>query len=236
MKNVTKDVIFYVVLITGYITFAVLMGNLYINIAQKASTSPNAGLKTIVIDAGHGGEDSGAVADDGTLEKDINLDIAQKLRDMLKATGYKVVMIRDEDTAIYDKSSQTLRQKKVSDMKKRVEIINSNQDNVLVSIHQNKFEKKQYSGSQIFYSQNNDASLNLAQNIQKSIRGLIQPENERELKCAGKDIYILNKATVPAVIVECGFVSNDEELKKLCDEDYKLQLAFSIYGGIITTF
>lgn len=236
MKNSTKDILFYITLVTGYIAFAVLMGNLYINVAQKVSTAPNSSLKTIIIDPGHGGEDSGAVADNGVLEKDINLDVSKKLRDMLKATGYKVIMTRDEDTAIYDKDSKTLRQKKVSDMKKRVEIINSDKNNVLISIHQNKFEKKQYSGSQIFYSKNNEESFNLAQSIQKSIRGLIQPDNDRELKCAGKDIYLLNKANVPAVIVECGFVSNDEELEKLSDENYKLNLAFSIYSGVIAAF
>ena len=236
MKNITKDIFFYTILVTGYIAFAILMGNLYINIAQRASTAPNNRLKTIIIDPGHGGEDSGAVADNGVLEKDINLDISKKLCDMLKATGYTVIMTRNDDISIYDKNSNSLRQKKVSDMKKRVEIINSNKNNVLISIHQNKFEQKKYSGSQIFYSKNNDDSFKLAQNIQHSIKGLIQPENDRELKCAGKDIYILNKATVPAVIVECGFISNDEELQKLSDENYKLNLAFSIYSGIIATF
>lgn len=236
MKNLTKDIFFYAILVTGYIAFAILMGNLYINIAQKASTVPNNRLKNIIIDPGHGGEDSGAVADNGVLEKDINLDISKKLSDMLKATGYKVIMTRNDDIAIYDKNSNTLRQKKISDMKKRVEIINSSKNNILVSIHQNKFEQKKYSGSQIFYSKNNEGSFKLAQNIQHSIKSLIQPENDRELKCAGKDIYILNKADVPAVIVECGFISNDEELQKLSDDNYKLNLAFSIYSGIISTF
>ena len=141
MKNLTKDIFFYAILITGYIAFAILMGNLYINIAQKASTVPNNRLKNIIIDPGHGGEDSGAVADNGVLEKDINLDISKKLSDMLKATGYKVIMTRNDDIAIYDKNSNTLRQKKISDMKKRVEIINSSKNNILVSIHQNKIEQ-----------------------------------------------------------------------------------------------
>lgn len=236
MSNSKKDIIFYTALVTGYIAFAVLMGNLYINIAQKVSGPLNPNLKTIVIDAGHGGEDSGAVADNGILEKDINLDIAKKLRDMLRATGYKVVMTRDDDNAIYDKNCKTLRKKKVSDMKKRVEIVNSDKNNILVSIHQNKFEQKQYCGSQIFYSKNNESSLTLAQSVQKSIKNLIQPDNDRELKCANKNIYLLNQANVPAIIVECGFVSNDEELEKLMDENYKLNMAFSIYSGIIATF
>lgn len=236
MKSATKDILFYVTLVTGYIAFAVLMGNLYINISHKVSAVPELNLKTIVIDPGHGGEDSGAVAENGIFEKDINLDIAKKLKDMLKSTGYTVIMTRDEDISIYDNTSKTLRQKKISDMKKRLSIVNSNPNNVLISIHQNKFEKPQYFGSQIFYSSNNENSIKLAQNIQRSIKELIQPDNDRELKCANKDIYILNKAEVPAVIVECGFLSNDEELKKLCTEEYKSKLAFSIYSGLIATF
>lgn len=233
MQKSTKDIFFYVTLITGYIAFAVLMGNLYLNITQKVSVGPETRLKTVIIDAGHGGEDSGAIAENGVYEKDINLDIAKKLRDMLRATGFNVVMIREEDISIYDEGNETLRQKKVSDMRKRVGIVNSNSNNILVSIHQNKFDKKQFSGSQIFYSKNNENSVKLAQSVHQSIRGLLQPDNDRELKAANKDIYLLNKATVPAVIVECGFLSNDEDLKKLCTDEYKSQMAFSIYGGII---
>ena len=161
----------------------------------------------VVIDAGHGGEDSGAVAN-SVLEKDINLEIALKLRDMLKASGIEVKMIRESDVSIYDTASGTIRERKVSDLKNRVKIVNNNKKNILVSIHQNKFEQSKYSGAQMFYSANNDKSQILAENIRKSITGLIQPENKRELKKGGSDIYLLNKATVPAVIVECGFISN----------------------------
>ena len=133
----------------------------------------------VVIDAGHGGEDSGAVAN-SVLEKDINLEIALKLRDMLKASGIEVKMIRESDISIYDTASGTIRERKVSDLKNRVEIVNDNKKNILVSIHQNKFEQSKYSGAQMFYSTNNDRSQILAENIRKSITGLIQPENKRE--------------------------------------------------------
>lgn len=186
----------------------------------------------VVIDAGHGGEDSGAVAN-SVLEKDINLEIALKLRDMLKASGIEVKMIRESDVSIYDTASGTIRERKVSDLKNRVKIVNNNKKNILVSIHQNKFEQSKYSGAQMFYSTNNDKSQILAENIRKSITGLIQPENKRELKKGGSDIYLLNKAAVPAVIVECGFISNEEEAKNLSNEEYQSKMAFAIYCGIL---
>lgn len=186
----------------------------------------------VVIDAGHGGEDSGAVAN-SVLEKDINLEIALKLRDMLKASGIEVKMIRESDVSIYDTASGTIRERKVSDLKNRVKIVNNNKKNILVSIHQNKFEQSKYSGAQMFYSINNDKSQILAENIRKSITGLIQPENKRELKKGGSDIYLLNKAAVPAVIVECGFISNEEEAKNLSNEEYQSKMAFAICCGIL---
>ena len=189
--------------------------------------------KVIIIDAGHGGEDSGAVCN-GLYEKDINLSIALKLRDMLTACGYKTVLTRDSDISIYDSSAQTTREKKVSDLKKRVEIINSSKDNILVSIHQNKFEQSQYSGTQFFYSTNSPESIRLAESMRLSVTSFLQPDNKRELKPAENSIYILENAEVPAVIAECGFLSNEEEAKKLADEEYQQQLAYSLLCGIMT--
>lgn len=193
----------------------------------SAETQP-----VIVIDAGHGGEDGGASAN-GVLEKDINLRIALKLRDMLKASGFEVVMTRDSDVSIYDSSASTVHEKKVSDMKNRVSIINSSDKNILISIHQNKFEQSQYSGAQIFYSDNLPESAKLAEKIRLSVTGLLQPDNKRELKTDSDSIYILKNAQVPAVIVECGFLSNPEEAKKLSDETYQTEMAFAIYCGFL---
>ena len=187
---------------------------------------------TIVIDAGHGGEDGGAQAN-GLLEKDINLAIALKLRDMLKASGFEVVMTRESDVSIYDSSASTVHEKKVSDMQNRVSMINSSDKNILISIHQNKFEQSQYSGAQIFYSDNLPESAKLAEKIRLSVTGLLQPDNKRELKTDGDSIYILKNAQVPAVIVECGFLSNVEEAKKLSDEKYQTEMAFAIYCGFL---
>lgn len=200
---------------------------------ESIKTSANADSKSIiVIDAGHGGEDSGAV-DNGLLEKDINLSISLKLRDMLLSSGYTVVMTRDKDISIYDSSASTTREKKSSDLNNRVSVINGNENNILVSIHQNKFEQSQYYGTQMFYSKNNPKSQMLAEELRKSVVGLIQPENKRELKQAEDNIFILNKAKVPAVIVECGFLSNPEEAQKLSDNDYQQKMAFAVFCGIL---
>lgn len=213
--------------------FVFLVFNAFEKVADEAVSAEISEKELIVvIDAGHGGEDSGAVAN-SVLEKDINLEIALKLRDMLKASGIEVKMIRESDVSIYDTASGTIRERKVSDLKNRVKIVNNNKKNILVSIHQNKFEQSKYSGAQMFYSANNDKSQILAENIRKSITGLIQPENKRELKKGGSDIYLLNKAIVPAVIVECGFISNEEEAKNLSNEEYQSKMAFAIYCGIL---
>lgn len=213
--------------------FVFLVFNAFEKVADEAVSAEISEKELIVvIDAGHGGEDSGAVAN-SVLEKDINLEIALKLRDMLKASGIEVKMIRESDVSIYDTASGTIRERKVSDLKNRVKIVNNNKKNILVSIHQNKFEQSKYSGAQMFYSTNNDKSQILAENIRKSITGLIQPENKRELKKGGSDIYLLNKAAVPAVIVECGFISNEEEAKNLSNEEYQSKIAFAICCGIL---
>ncbi len=185
---------------------------------------------TIVIDAGHGGEDGGAQAN-GLLEKDINLDIALRLRDMLTAAGCNVVMTRDSDISLG--KGNTVRERKVDDLKSRTKIINSDSSNILVSIHQNKFEQSKYSGTQIFCSKNDPASLQLGESIRRSVTGLLQNDNKRELKTDDGTVYILSHATVPAVIVECGFLSNEQEAKMLADEEYRSKMAFAIMCGIL---
>lgn len=151
--------------------FVFLVFNAFEKVADEAVSAEISEKELIVvIDAGHGGEDSGAVAN-SVLEKDINLEIALKLRDMLKASGIEVKMIRESDVSIYDTASGTIRERKVSDLKNRVKIVNNNKKNILVSIHQNKFQQSKYSGAQMFYSANNDKSQILAENIRKSITG-----------------------------------------------------------------
>lgn len=187
----------------------------------------------IIIDAGHGGVDSGAVGVDNVLEKDINLSIALKLRDLLDATGFNTTMTREVDESIHDKDANSIRAKKVSDMKNRLNLVNGDANNLLISIHQNKFEESQYRGAQVFFSRNNPRSQELAQSMRAAIVGLLQKDNSREVKPSPKGVFLLNKATVPAIIVECGFLSNSEDVKNLLTEDYQEQMAFSIYCGFL---
>ena len=226
--------VYLIILTVILISFCVIMYSAFSNIAVRTSSDEAAYPKPyIVADAGHGGEDGGAEAD-GVLEKDINLSISDKLADMLRLCGYYVTEVRDEDISVYDReSSDTLREKKVSDLNKRARIFNSSADNIAVSIHQNKFDNSAYSGTQIFYSTNNDKSFLLAEAIRRSVVGLLQKDNKRELKPAGKDIFVLDKAQVPAVIVECGFLSNDEERSKLLDKNYQSEMAYSIAMGVL---
>ncbi len=186
-----------------------------------------------IIDPGHGGEDGGAVAADGTQEKDINLQISLKLNDILTSLGLNTAMTRMTDTSISDSGTKGIKEIKISDMHNRLEICNSSDENILISIHQNKFEQSKYSGAQIFYSQNTEESPQLAQCIQESIVSLLQPENTREIKPADKNIYLLYNAKVPAVICECGFMSNGEELNNLKNEEYQTKMAIAIAKGII---
>lgn len=201
-------------------------------LARPASINA-ADLPTIIVDAGHGGIDGGAVGADGTVEKGINLSISKQLEQMLTAMGYQVVMTRTEDTLIGDNSAKTVREQKVSDIKRRLEITEKYDNALLISIHQNKYSVEKYYGAQVFYSPNGEQSKQLAELIQQSVVSRLQPENERAIKASGKEIYLLYHSQIPSVMVECGFLSNRAELQKLKDEDYQKQMSFSIACAIL---
>lgn len=187
---------------------------------------------TVIIDAGHGGEDGGTQSSDGTLEKDINLKISMKLESLLRLMGYNTVMIRSEDKLIYSGNPDTVRGRKVSDLNNRLEIANSFPDAIFISIHQNYFTQSKYSGAQVFYSPNNENSKRLAESIQESIVSLIQPDNKRKIKKSGSDIFLLDRIGIPAVMVECGFMSNPSEALLLKDDQYQKKTALAIADGI----
>ncbi len=189
--------------------------------------------QTVIIDAGHGGDDGGAIGIDGTVEKDINLDIALKLEKLLKFYGFDVIMIRTEDIMTCDDGLDSLRKRKVSDIHNRFDVLEKNPDAVFISIHQNKFEDNSQHGTQVFYSGNNDESKLLAESIQNSIVSVLQPDNSRVVKKSGSGIYLLYHAKLPAVLVECGFISNPAEVKKLNHENYRMKIAILIADGLI---
>lgn len=190
----------------------------------------------IVIDAGHGGEDGGAVGENNVLEKDINLKVAKKLEKILTDNGYTPVMTRVEDVSIYSNDEDSIRNKKRSDLKNRLKIMNESNALIFVSIHMNKFEQSKYRGGQVFYSTNNENSKLLGEKIQARIKGELESSQNREAKAAGSNIYILKKATIPAVIVECGFLSNPEDLKLLQTDEYQQRVAQTVYNGISDYF
>lgn len=190
----------------------------------------------IIIDAGHGGFDGGAVANDGTVEKDINLNIALGVSALLKQSGFKVIMTRESDISTDDVETDTISVRKKSDLKNRLELMEDYPDAVFVSIHLNKFTTSAANGSQVFYSAKRPESKILGEYIQKSIVKLLQPENKRVNKQATSSTYILYNATLPAVLVECGFLSNKAELERLKNEEYQRKISFCIFCGILEFF
>ena len=190
----------------------------------------------VILDAGHGGFDGGAVASDGTIEKDINLEICLALEKMLIQNGFEVIMTRKTDVSTDDVESNKIATHKKSDLKNRLELMEDYPEAVFVSIHLNKFTTSAASGSQVFYSGRDVESKSLGDLIQASIVRLLQPENTRVNKKATSSTYILYNATIPAVLVECGFLSNSRELAKLKDSKYQKEMAFSIFCGITEYF
>ncbi len=186
----------------------------------------------IIIDAGHGGEDGGAIADDGTLEKNLNLQISLKLNEIMSVLGYKTKQIRTTDTDLHE-TGDTIRQRKISDIRNRFEIMNNGGNCLYISIHQNKFSDNSIKGAQIFYSPNENESKALAKFIQKSISSQLQKDNNRVIKKSGTDIFLLYNATKPTVMVECGFISNANDLYNLKNAEYQNQMALSIAMGIL---
>ncbi len=183
----------------------------------------------VLIDPGHGGFDGGTSAEDGTIEKHLNLAISLYLRDLLAVCGVPVVMTRDTDVGLEEDSSTSIRNRKVSDMAHRLAMYES--ADVVISIHQNFFTQSKYSGTQLFYSRNNADSVVLAEAIRRMVTGWMQPQNTRELKVAGESIYLLHHTSTPTVLVECGFLSNPEERERLKTPAYQQQLAFAIAAG-----
>lgn len=188
---------------------------------------------TVVLDAGHGGEDGGAVASDGTIEKNINLNITENIALLFDLFGINYISVRTEDISVCDDGLNTVRKRKVSDLLNREALVNSTDNAILLSIHQNFFTQAEYSGTQVFYSANRDESAELAQKIQEKVRNCLQPENTREIKKSGDNIYLLYNAKQIAVMVECGFLSNKAELEKLKNPVYNAQISYCIVTGLI---
>ena len=185
-----------------------------------------------VLDAGHGGIDGGCSSADGVPEKGINLNILLNLRDFLEMSGYRVAVTRDTDRSIHDKGIEGIANQKSSDMDNRLALLNQYDNAICVSIHQNQFTDTRYSGAQMFYAPTNDESERLADMIQSQFRTFLQPDNTREIKQCGKELFLCYYCKNPMVMAECGFLSNPDEARMLCDENYQKKVAFTIYSGL----
>ena len=180
--------------------------------------------KIILIDAGHGGWDPGKIAGKNIFEKDINLSIAKKLQEYLEQSGAFVFMTRATDTALSNK--------KMSDMRNRREISNQTKADMMLSIHQNSFVREKANGAQVFYYKDSSDGKNLAECIQKEIKKNAD-ENNNHVAQTNSDYYILRKIKIPSVIIECGFLSNNNERQKLLDDKYQNKIAWAIYLGVL---
>ena len=190
-------------------------------------------FSTVILDAGHGGEDGGAVSSQGYLEKDLNLAICRQMEGMLKANGINTVMTRSEDILLYDKNVDYQGRKKALDLLARRKIGEETEDALFVSIHMNSYPIAKYHGLQVWYSPNNESSFEVAKQIRSTVLEELQPENDRQVKEAGSTLYLLHHLHSPAVLVECGFLSNPEEAERLNDPTYQKQLAFLITLSIL---
>jgi N-acetylmuramoyl-L-alanine amidase len=187
--------------------------------------------KVVVLDAGHGGADGGAVGKDNTLEKDIALEVTKKVRDYLQQAGAIVHLTREEDTDLASEDTKGLSRRKAEDIKKRMDIINSKDADFFLTIHLNAIPSTKWSGAQTFYYPKSDESKHLAKMIQAEITRNLENTNRSAL--AINNLYLLKNAEIPGALVEIGFLSNLEERELLKDQTYQRQMAGSIYEGIL---
>ena len=196
------------------------------------SNSNLLGSETVVIDAGHGGDDGGAVSFSGAIESLINLSIAQRLDLIMGFYGINTLMLRNSDISLHSSDAHTIREKKISDLHNRVNIIESLDNPVVISIHQNTFTDERYHGAQVFYA-NGDLSLPFAKITQDVLREALDPENTRKPTAVPNSVYIMKHITCKAILVECGFLSNPQEDALLQSSEHQIKLAAALTGAYI---
>ena len=187
---------------------------------------------TVIIDAGHGGEDGGTVGVNGALEKELNLSVAKELAGLLSEAGVEVILTRNDDRLLYREEENIKGHRKEYDLKNRLEVAKGHPGAIFISIHMNSFQEARYHGLQVYYAKT-EGSQCLAEAIQASVKERLQPENKRRVQKASSSIYLLENAVGCAVLVECGFLSNPEECARLTEKDYQTQLCFSVFCGIM---
>ena len=189
-------------------------------------------IPQVILDPGHGGMDGGAVSQSGIQEKDLNLAISLKTRMWLKLCGIDTVMTRDSDVSLDYVEGAAVRQNKQNDLKARADVAARYPESDFISIHMNQFQQSKYHGAQVFYGQNS-LSQQLAQRMQDAFRQVLDPSNDRKIKPVPEGVYVMRKVTAPAVIAECGFLSNPQEAEKLAQDDYQTKAALAIAGAYL---
>lgn len=225
MKRVGQWALLWVLVLATACYLALWPGQVVPTVANGNGTRP-----TLVLDAGHGGEDGGAVSLTGVPESTINLAIVERMDLLLGLCGRTPVVLRQSDVSLHDLDADTLREKKASDLKNRVAAVEDTEHGVLLSIHQNMFTNAKYHGAQVFFA-STDGSQEWAVHTQEALRQAVDPNNERQAKPIPDTVYLMNHISCPAILVECGFLSNPEEEEKLRSESYQLQLAAALTGA-----
>ena len=223
----TKIISVMILAVIGILAIVNFFDQNFVNASAVAKTG-----KVIIIDAGHGGEDPGAISASGIYEKDLNLAIAMQVGEGLEKKGYTVIYTRTEDKMLYLPEENIKGMRKISDLKNRCKLTENYDNSLFISIHMNSYGSSKYSGLQVYYRDDNNESIALAEKIQRSVRNLVQQNNNRQTK-SGKSLFLLENSKCPAVIIECGFLSNEAECKKLSEKEYQKELSFSIICGII---
>ena len=229
--RVIVETIFVLILAIAF-TFGVLyiIDGYVVDYVEASNTLDS--VPVIIIDAGHGGEDPGAIGVNGALEKDLNLAVALEIKSAMEEKGYAVVMTRTEDKMLYSESENIKGLRKLSDLKNRCKIAAEYENAIFVSVHMNSFGSSEYSGLQVYYAHGDEESRSLAECVQSAVRKKVQTVNERAVK-DGKDIYVLKNNNANAILVECGFLTNQTECEKLSEKEYQKELSFAIVCGII---
>jgi N-acetylmuramoyl-L-alanine amidase len=234
MENILKKIN----LVFAAAIIIIMLVSIFMNLTRTAETIDAAGENKIekikiLIDPGHGGVDQGASGDMKIGEAPINLAISEKLMSFLEGSGFEVEMTRYDDSGLYTELSGTIRDKKNEDLKNRVELINNSNADLVISIHLNSFPQKQYYGAHVFYQKSNEATTKLAADIiQESMKNILDKSNQRVPQIK-KGIKIMDDTKVPVILIECGFLSNNSEERKLISEDYQEKTAWAIYTGLL---
>lgn len=239
MKDKQSDIIYTIklfgicVLFCAVIAALSIVFNSYL-LSSSSQAFSNGVVSEIIIDAGHGGRDGGAIGINGAVEKELNLSVAVSLNDILKLCGVTTVMTRENDKLVCDESDPALKGKiKITDLKNRLKIASEYPNASFVSIHMNNFSVEKYSGLQVYYSPNNEKSFVLAKSLQDNVCKVLQSDNNRKVKKAGSGIFLLDRLQIPAILIECGFLSNTKEAELLTNPTYQSALTIVIADSLL---